>query len=65
MLVLTSGFVEGGDSLSRLLTGALHLLKRDLHEIFQARDSRDSLLDKVELLGLEIISSRFDLFLDD
>lgn len=40
-------------------------MQGDVHQVLQTSDRRNSLLDEVELLGLEVVGSGLDLFGDN
>lgn len=46
---------------NNLFSARVELLERQVYQVLQARDSRNGLLDQVELLGLQVIDARFDL----
>ena len=46
---------------NNLFSARIELLERQVYQVLQARDSRNGLLDQVELLGLQVIDARFDL----
>ena len=46
---------------NNLFSARVELLERQVYQVLQARDSRNGLLDQVELFGLQVIDARFDL----
>ena len=46
---------------NNLFSARVELLERQVYQVLQARDSRNGLLDQVELFGLQVIDARFNL----